>query len=98
MSVNLVRIYDRRFQNVCDLVCMLCYAFVIQGGRGKTRYHRDRPTSESVTNLTPQSEPFLKYRQLLDSRNDKYERLVKISRDLTIDSKRTIFHLHRYVR
>lgn len=31
----------------------------------------------------------------LDTRHDKYERLVKLSRDITIESKRTIFLLHR---
>lgn len=34
----------------------------------------------------------------LDTRHDKYERLVKLSRDITIESKRTIFLLHRYIR
>uniref|UniRef100_A0A8C2STS0 Translin-associated protein X n=2 Tax=Perdicinae TaxID=466544 RepID=A0A8C2STS0_COTJA len=33
----------------------------------------------------------------LDTRHDKYERLVKLSRDITIESKRTIFLLHRYI-
>lgn len=31
----------------------------------------------------------------LDSRHDKYERLVKLSRDITVASKRTIFSIHR---
>ncbi|XP_036402960.1 translin-associated protein X [Megalops cyprinoides] len=31
----------------------------------------------------------------LDTKHDKYERLVKLSRDITIESKRTIFLLHR---
>ncbi|XP_037128271.1 translin-associated protein X isoform X2 [Syngnathus acus] len=31
----------------------------------------------------------------LDTKHDKYERLVKLSRDVTIESKRTIFLLHR---
>uniref|UniRef100_A0A8C6TFJ5 Translin-associated protein X n=1 Tax=Neogobius melanostomus TaxID=47308 RepID=A0A8C6TFJ5_9GOBI len=33
--------------------------------------------------------------QELDTKHDKHERLVKISRDVTIESKRTIFLLHR---
>ncbi|KAK2086050.1 hypothetical protein P7K49_035475 [Saguinus oedipus] len=33
--------------------------------------------------------------QELDARHDKYERLVKLSRDITVESKRTIFLLHR---
>uniref|UniRef100_A0A3Q1GA89 Translin-associated protein X n=1 Tax=Acanthochromis polyacanthus TaxID=80966 RepID=A0A3Q1GA89_9TELE len=35
------------------------------------------------------------FQQELDTKHDKYERLVKISRDVTIESKRTIFLLHR---
>ncbi|XP_047208424.1 translin-associated protein X [Girardinichthys multiradiatus] len=38
---------------------------------------------------------FKVFQQELDSRHDKYERLVKISRDITIESKRAIFLLHR---
>uniref|UniRef100_A0A915AWK7 Translin-associated protein X n=2 Tax=Parascaris univalens TaxID=6257 RepID=A0A915AWK7_PARUN len=41
-------------------------------------------------------EQFLCYRQEMDDRNDRYERLVKLSRDITIESKRIIFQLHRY--
>uniref|UniRef100_A0A3Q2SWI9 Translin-associated protein X n=1 Tax=Fundulus heteroclitus TaxID=8078 RepID=A0A3Q2SWI9_FUNHE len=35
------------------------------------------------------------FQQELDTRHDKHERLVKISRDVTIESKRAIFLLHR---
>lgn len=38
---------------------------------------------------------FLEYRNQLDQRNDKYERLVKCGRDITIQSKRVIFGLLR---
>lgn len=38
------------------------------------------------------------FQQELDTKHDKYERLVKISRDITIESKRTIFLLHRVTR
>ncbi|CAG09554.1 unnamed protein product, partial [Tetraodon nigroviridis] len=38
---------------------------------------------------------FKVFQQELDIKHDKYERLVKISRDVTIESKRTIFLLHR---
>lgn len=38
---------------------------------------------------------FEQFRQKLDEQNDRFERLVKLSRDLTIQSKRTIFLLHR---
>lgn len=35
------------------------------------------------------------YRKELDTKYDKWERIVKLSRDITIESKRLIFHLHR---
>ena len=35
------------------------------------------------------------FQQELDCRNDRYERIVKLSRDITIDSKRVIFLLQR---
>jgi predicted translin family RNA/ssDNA-binding protein len=35
------------------------------------------------------------FRETLDEQNDRFERLVKLSRDLTIQSKRIIFLLHR---
>ncbi|KAK6488816.1 translin-associated protein X [Huso huso] len=38
---------------------------------------------------------FKTFQQELDTKHDKYERLVKLSRDITIESKRTIFLLHR---
>jgi len=40
---------------------------------------------------------FLEFQRELDVRHDRYERLVKCSRDITIESKRTIFLLHRAV-
>lgn len=51
---------------------------------------RSRPIDNSEKEL------FLNYQQELDERHDKQERLVKISRDITIESKRIIFFLHRY--
>ena len=38
---------------------------------------------------------FLEYKTELDVRHDRHERLVKLSRDTTIHSKRAIFLLHR---
>ena len=40
-------------------------------------------------------EVFQMYREELDAKHDKHERIVKLSRDCTIHSKRTIFLLHR---
>lgn len=51
------------------------------------------------TNLAPPRTEILAqfalFRSTLDDVNDRRERLVKISRDITIASKRAIFHLHR---
>ncbi|XP_021348105.1 translin-associated protein X-like [Mizuhopecten yessoensis] len=44
---------------------------------------------------SPVIQAFRLYQSELDTRHDKHERLVKISRDITIDSKRTIFLLQR---
>lgn len=38
---------------------------------------------------------FKVFQQELDTKHDKHERLVKLSRDITIESKRSIFVLHR---
>lgn len=38
---------------------------------------------------------FKVFQQELDTKHDKHERLVKLSRDITIESKRSIFLLHR---
>lgn len=56
--------------------------------RGKTA---DADSNQS----TPVISAFRVFQQELDTKHDKYERLVKISRDITIESKRTIFLLHR---
>ncbi|GAB1602412.1 translin-associated protein X-like [Argonauta hians] len=40
-------------------------------------------------------ETFRTYQLIIDARHDKYERIVKLSRDITIESKRIIFLLHR---
>jgi len=49
------------------------------------------PHRESVQDM------FATFRQELDARHDLFEKVVKISRDVTVESKRMIFHLHRVV-
>ena len=39
---------------------------------------------------------FERFRDEIDSHNDKRERLIKASRDITALSKKLIFHLHRF--
>lgn len=41
---------------------------------------------------------FREYAAELDARHDRHERLVKISRDVTIESKRIIFFLHSLMK
>jgi len=41
---------------------------------------------------------FRQFQTELDGRHDKHERLVKLSRDITVASKRIIFSLHRVSR
>ncbi|KAF7654586.1 hypothetical protein LDENG_00067840 [Lucifuga dentata] len=49
----------------------------------------------SASSPLPVIAAFKVFQQELDTKHDKHERLVKISRDVTIESKRTIFLLHR---
>ncbi|XP_072912769.1 translin-associated protein X isoform X2 [Hemitrygon akajei] len=50
-----------------------------------------------VNPLSPVLLSFESFQKELDAKHDKHERLVKLSRDVTIDSKRTIFLLHRVI-
>ena len=56
-----------------------------------------KSVSDSVNMDSPLINSFIGFRADLDAHQDKYERLVKISRDITIISKRIIFNLHRCV-
>ncbi|KAF4520984.1 hypothetical protein B566_EDAN002480 [Ephemera danica] len=72
-----------------------------RGGRrqdhGQPRHQK--PKSEgNKQDLVDENSPVIKSFRLfateLDAKHDKYERLVKLSRDVTIESKRIIFLLH----
>ncbi len=64
--------------------------------RGERRPLPQRETVEvAVDEASPIIQAFRTYQRELDMRHDKHERLVKFSRDVTIESKRTIFLLHR---
>ncbi|XP_068424258.1 translin-associated protein X isoform X2 [Clinocottus analis] len=60
-------------------------------GEGCPRRNADAAQESS----SPVIAAFKVFQQELDTKHDKHERLVKISRDVTIESKRTIFLLHR---
>ncbi|XP_027539188.1 translin-associated protein X [Neopelma chrysocephalum] len=76
----------------------------VQKGSGgfRKRKHDNFPHGqrrEEKENVNPSSAlmtSFKSFQLELDTRHDKYERLVKLSRDVTIESKRTIFLLHRF--
>ncbi|KAJ3609851.1 hypothetical protein NHX12_021945 [Muraenolepis orangiensis] len=65
-----------------------------QGCRKKCGGVQDLDTSANLSS-SPVIAAFKVFQQELDTKHDKHERLVKISRDITIESKRTIFLLHR---
>jgi hypothetical protein len=57
--------------------------------------HNHRREGKNVNSSSPVMVAFKSFQLELDAPHDKYERLVKLSRDLTVESKRTIFLLHR---
>ena len=71
-----------------------------KGGGGKGRVRGGKPKGQDGKKGDPLPsryvEMFQEYRDELDARHDKYERLVKLSRDCTIHSKRAIFTLHQF--
>ncbi|XP_030012653.1 translin-associated protein X-like [Sphaeramia orbicularis] len=64
-------------------------------GDGGSRRNHDTVQDHDASQTSPVIAAFKVFQQELDTKHDKYERLVKISRDVTIESKRTIFLLHR---
>ncbi|UYV78309.1 TSNAX [Cordylochernes scorpioides] len=61
----------------------------------KPKFNQRPKADQTTIEASPFAEQFLAYQKELDDKNDRYERLVQKSRDLTIESKRTIFQLHR---
>lgn len=72
-------------------------------GRFRKRKHdnmqprNQKEEGQSTVTSTPVLLSFESFQKELDAKHDKYERLVKLSRDVTIESKRTIFLLHRVI-
>lgn len=60
------------------------------GGRRGGGKDSDVPVDEN----NPVVQCFREYARELDAKHDRYERIVKCSRDITIESKRIIFLLH----
>ncbi|GFT84324.1 translin-associated protein X [Trichonephila clavipes] len=72
-----------------------------RGHRVNAQRKQKRPNDTNGSGIednSPVIKLFKTYQTELDARYDKYERLVKKSRDLTIESKRVIFLLHRVSR
>ena len=65
----------------------------VDGGEGERR--SKKPV---INNDDPVQKMFGEISVYLDGRHDKREKLVKLSRDVTIESKRIIFCLHRFVQ
>ncbi|EEC16478.1 translin associated factor X, putative [Ixodes scapularis] len=64
-------------------------------GGGGQRKGADGGAGPEVDESLPVVQMFRAFQVELDDRHDRHERLVKLSRDVTIESKRTIFLLHR---
>lgn len=64
----------------------------------KNNNRRFKPKPNKNVDTIDETNPifceFIKMRDLIDEKNDRYERIIKISRDITIESKRIIFLLH----
>lgn len=60
------------------------------------RNHREKRRIEESNEeaANPAIQQFLNYRKELDDKHDRHERLLKMSRDITIEAKRIIFLLH----
>ena len=62
-----------------------------RGGGGGDRKNK----SVAIDTNDPVQNMFGQISKVLDARHDKRERCIKLSRDITIESKRIIFCLHR---
>lgn len=60
--------------------------------KGGEKRPREENFQENASN--PFWNDFKNYQMELDDKHDRNERLVKLSRDITIESKRIIFLLH----
>lgn len=66
-----------------------------QSGLTRSNNRKQQKSKEkTIDENNPVLKAFQSYAAELDSKHDRYERLVKLSRDITIESKRIIFLLH----
>uniref|UniRef100_A0A2M4ARS9 Putative translin associated factor x n=1 Tax=Anopheles triannulatus TaxID=58253 RepID=A0A2M4ARS9_9DIPT len=64
------------------------------GGRRGGRDGQNAGSAVSLDETNPIIQSFRGYARELDAKHDRHERIVKCSRDITIESKRIIFLLH----
>lgn len=67
------------------------------GRQYKSRTNLGDKSREILKNIDENSPIYQQFKQFskeLDDKNDRHERIVKQSRDITIESKRIIFLLH----
>lgn len=72
-----------------------------RGGNWSSRNRQrksDEKRNSDVDESLPVVQMFRAFQVELDDRYDRYERLVKLGRDVTIESKRIIFLLHRIMK
>ena len=65
-----------------------------QGG-SRQKSGKQEQSQSAPTPTGPYIDMFQEYRKELDEKHDRHERIVKLSRDCTIHSKRIIYTLHR---
>ncbi|XP_064603440.1 translin-associated protein X-like isoform X2 [Liolophura sinensis] len=66
-----------------------------KGHRRKQPGNQSSSAAKKYDDCSPIVQAFYTYQADLDKKHDRYERLVKLSRDVTIESKRVIFLLQR---
>lgn len=69
------------------------------GRRGFRNFNKQQKQNrkhdnENIDEMNPIISQFRKYSKELDDKHDRYERILKLGRDITIESKRIIFLLH----
>ncbi len=62
--------------------------------RNKGRRYSDKKDVKDIDETNPVMAVFKQCSKELDAKQDRYEKIVKFGRDITIESKRIIFLLH----
>lgn len=62
--------------------------------RNKGRRYSDKKDAINIDESNPVMAIFKQCSKELDDKQDRYEKIVKFGRDITIESKRIIFLLH----